>query len=297
MMWQHIRQQKNKKISNVADNNVREVVNAKDEALLSIERKKDAIIEFLDGTDIGELRVDVGVMDELETEDKSSLVGAVNEVNKQVKQVSEPKYVSTTSYDNVVSMPDGSTNGQVSMSVEGETRTNLVKNSDMNIDTNNDGVVDSFDNGVGIGIIAKYTLDDVQKIEIIDSTTITNYAEVKQSGIPITENNIFSACVDVKIIGNINVAFFATAYDNNNAWLEEIETSPKVISSGIIKLDNVIAPQGTKTITLTLKVSSNNIGDTGSVWIKNMMVEMASSVGNYISSGTKSTISAMRAVS
>lgn len=58
-----------------------EVDTAKDQALIAIEQKKNGVIDYLDGTEAGEMRNDIGVMADLTTIDKESLVRAINEVN------------------------------------------------------------------------------------------------------------------------------------------------------------------------------------------------------------------------
>lgn len=60
---------------------VTQVDTAKDNALNAIEQKKNGVIDYLDGTEAGEMRNDIGVMADLTTVDKESLVRAINEVN------------------------------------------------------------------------------------------------------------------------------------------------------------------------------------------------------------------------
>lgn len=58
-----------------------QITQNKDDALTAIEKKKENIIEYMDGATAGQIRNDMGVMGELTTTDKSSLVNAINEVN------------------------------------------------------------------------------------------------------------------------------------------------------------------------------------------------------------------------
>lgn len=66
---------------------VTQVDSAKDQALIAIEQKKNGVIEYLDGTEAGEMRNDIGVMADLITTDKESLVRAINEVNSEVSAI------------------------------------------------------------------------------------------------------------------------------------------------------------------------------------------------------------------
>lgn len=56
----------------------------KDSALIFIEQKKENIIEYMDGTTAGQIRNDIGVMGDLTTTDKASLVNAVNEIDNKI---------------------------------------------------------------------------------------------------------------------------------------------------------------------------------------------------------------------
>ncbi len=56
------------------------VQSTKDQALIDIENKKQNVISYLDGTDAGQLRNDIGVMGDLTTTNQTSLVNALNEV-------------------------------------------------------------------------------------------------------------------------------------------------------------------------------------------------------------------------
>lgn len=62
------------------DNAVNTVNTTKDSALIAIEQKKNNVIEYLDSTTAGELRNDIGIMGDLQTINKDSLVNATNEV-------------------------------------------------------------------------------------------------------------------------------------------------------------------------------------------------------------------------
>jgi hypothetical protein len=81
----------------------------KDDALIAIEQKKENVIEYMDGTTAGALRNDLGVMGDLTTTDKTSLVNAINEVNaKDVdltpinNKIGDITTLETTAKDNLV---------------------------------------------------------------------------------------------------------------------------------------------------------------------------------------------------
>lgn len=67
------------------NDNVSTINQTKDSALVAIENKKNSVIEYMDGTTAGALRNDIGVMGDLATADKRSLVGAVNEIKSKIE--------------------------------------------------------------------------------------------------------------------------------------------------------------------------------------------------------------------
>ncbi|MGG3891997.1 tail fiber protein [Metabacillus fastidiosus] len=61
----------------------------KDNALIAIENKKKDIITYMSSTDAGSIRNDIGVMGELPTVDKTSLVNSIKEVVQTSKQYTD----------------------------------------------------------------------------------------------------------------------------------------------------------------------------------------------------------------
>lgn len=57
----------------------------KNNATKEIQDRKDEVIDYMDSTTAGAIRSDIGIVKELNTENKDSLVGAVNEVNEKQK--------------------------------------------------------------------------------------------------------------------------------------------------------------------------------------------------------------------
>ncbi|MFI2856774.1 pyocin knob domain-containing protein [Paenibacillus sp. JSM ZJ436] len=79
----------------------------KDNALIAINQKMSNIIVYLDGTTAGQLRNDIGVMGDLATTNKTSLVQAVNEVNAKVNNISIPD--ASTSVKGIVQLSTSTT--------------------------------------------------------------------------------------------------------------------------------------------------------------------------------------------
>ncbi|MDT0160257.1 hypothetical protein [Bacillus sp. AG4(2022)] len=67
------------------NDNVSTINQTKDSALVAIENKKNSVIDYMDGTTAGALRNDIGVMGDLGTANKNSLVESINEVRTTVQ--------------------------------------------------------------------------------------------------------------------------------------------------------------------------------------------------------------------
>ncbi|EGL20015.1 MULTISPECIES: hypothetical protein [unclassified Paenibacillus] len=78
----------------------------KDSALQTIEQKKENVITYLDGTTAGALRNDIGVMGDLETVNKQSLVKVANELRsdniKIDNKIGALSTLNTTDQSNIV---------------------------------------------------------------------------------------------------------------------------------------------------------------------------------------------------
>jgi len=72
---------KSAEITNTATNATTSIQTTKDAALIAIEQKKENVITYMDSTTAGAIRNDMGIMGDLATTDKTSLVKAINEVN------------------------------------------------------------------------------------------------------------------------------------------------------------------------------------------------------------------------
>ncbi|SCG82733.1 hypothetical protein DW1_1160 [Proteiniborus sp. DW1] len=119
---------------------------SKDNALISIEQKKENIIEYMDSTTAGQIRNDIGIMGELTTTDKSSLVNAINEVNT--------KEVDLTPIENKIEILNASLSDYMyqTPTIVGS-QIQLIKHSDINrihfkLDSNINGTISiSIDGG------------------------------------------------------------------------------------------------------------------------------------------------------
>lgn len=91
------------KVEGYLNNSVASIQGVKDSALAALENKKNNLDLYLDSTTAGALRVDLGVMSDLTTADKTSLVKAVNEVKgTTIGTLSNLKTVDKTSIVNAL---------------------------------------------------------------------------------------------------------------------------------------------------------------------------------------------------
>lgn len=272
-------------ISNIAAENVNDVIRAKDDALLAIERKKEAIIEFLNSTEVGALRVDLGVMADLETEDNSSLVNAVNEVNRQVNSVKYSPPITT--YDNTISLPENTVKGQVSGSVRGLTATNIIKNGNFSngttnwTSTSNMNVVNNELQFIPTGQYGN-VYQQIKNINISDKLYIV--AKIK------TNKNT----VRLSISHKSGYTFTSSPSNDNNEFgrVSVIGTIPSDVDYNFIRL--MVQDIGTTFSTIYIKeVMAINLTQIFGAGNEPTKEECDKIFANWFD-GTKSTISAMR---
>ena len=208
-----------------------------------------------------------------------------------------------------ISLPKNTANGQVGAVVKGVTRTNLAKSSNMNTDTNADGVVDNFSKYYG-NANGNFSLNDnAQKISILNASVNNTLVQVRQGSygdtvtIPCVVNEIVSIRTECKFtktagspLARLTLIFRDAVGTGLAAYNSDITTS----TSGYVelKIENKIAPANTVYVSVGCLLQTSEIAsttaETADVWFKNVMIEKASTVGSYISTGTKSTISASR---
>lgn len=181
--------------------------------------------------------------------------------------------------------------GQVSVTVKGNTRTNIAKSSNMDKDSNADGVVDDFVKGTTPGVIATFSLDateKAQKIEITESTSVS-FARILSLGVPISPDEVVSCKASCKIQGNVKILMWVI-FKNGGTTVNSVQSSPFTSTSFTELLkENLTVPAGVDNVVISLEVYPNASGDVGIGWFKKLIVEKASAVGSYISTGTKST--------
>lgn len=194
----------------------------------------------------------------------------------------------------IVSLPENAANGQISGVVKGETRTNLVKSSNMDKDTNGDGVVDDFNVWEPANVTSIISFDTEKKAQKIEITggTGTTHTEINQSILGFNTGDIISGQCNIELTGNIKATLALLCY-KDSTYLGFV-TSTGVVNSGILKIENVTVLENTNRILFAIRISPNLIGATGTAWIKNAVLEKSNVSREYISTGTKSTISAMR---
>src|SRR5690606_16278878 len=69
----------------------------------------------------------------------------------------------------IVSLPPNAAEGQISVTLKGETRTNIARNSNMDIDSNGDGVADGFTKFLHANHTGSFSINNGQIIQITNS--------------------------------------------------------------------------------------------------------------------------------
>ena len=208
---------------------------------------------------------------------------------KQPKKYYETPVVS---YGNVIYLPSTIVKGQLSVAVQGQTRANLVMSSNMNTDADSNGVVDNFATmTIALGLTGAFSLDSAQKYTCTASADLGMMAVYQD--IPVVAGGIYSFRVETKVSGNMKTNF-TVDWRTSSALIGNAGTSAYSTATSFTeqKLENLTAPANAVIARVYIRFTVVNIGDTGACWAKNSMAEIATSVGSYISTGTKSTLPA-----
>lgn len=175
-----------------------EVDTAKDNALIAIEQKKNNVIEYMDSTTAGQLRNDIGIMGELTTTDKLSLVNAINEVNA--------KEVDLTPIENSISSLAGE--GRTTETVKGNADAIAAHQADNTTAHGIDGILSKLNNlNANDSEVRKELLDLKLKL---DEKDVIDFISSK-SGIGFydlfTNNDYVDTANTTATIANTNVTF------------------------------------------------------------------------------------------
>lgn len=222
-----------------------------------------------------------------------------NIVNDLNAKIDAPDYSAPQeTIASVISLPSSVVEGQFSdVVLKGNTRINYINNSNMDKDSDGNGFVDGFNFfGVSQSVTATFSFDagnKAQKIEITDSTGTGVANTVHSNFISVTPGEIVSYSVEAKAqvnSGSFRGTVMLVLYDANKNAIGT--TSSKSFTNSeftTIFYNNITIPNGVAYIHLRLSAEALAAGDKGVVWYRNALLEKAASVGNYISSGVKST--------
>ncbi|PAB61314.1 hypothetical protein [Anaeromicrobium sediminis] len=181
--------------------------------------------------------------------------------------------------------------------IGGITDENLVKSSNMDKDTDGDGVVDDFKDGGTDAVITATrsfsTTFGAQVIEITNSTGVGE-ANVVSDFISVDLNDVVSVSIQSRVQvtnGNIVGRFSVQIYDSSKNYLETLRSADVTNTAfNIIKFENIqITNPNAKYVLLKTSARTTASGDTGRVWYRKAKVRKSDTVGHYISTGVKST--------
>lgn len=216
----------------------------------------------------------------------------LNKVENQLEKLSNPEYSTPQTITASIFTLANSKEGQVSVRLKGLTDENLIKSSNMDTDTDGDGVVDDFVSWKHSEVTGTFSFDSTekaQKMEFSSSTADGRFMLVSQD-IPISEG-IVSYSVEYKLSGSAKAVTRLQFYDENNAIISETAYTPYGETSYFkrISFENISIPDNTKYIRLILRIDGSTT-ETGTVWYRKAKLNKKSTIGTYISSGVKSTV-------
>ncbi len=208
--------------------------------------------------------------------------------------VSAEYSVSQEVTSSVFSLPGNTIEGKMDMVLKGNTYTNLIEGSNMDSDSDGNGIVDSFAPNSTSGEGADFSVEnDSQKITL-NTANSDGYSFVYQSIQGFNEGDILAFGVEYKTNSTAGSSFKANAVvyflDSNNSCIgfkEVYGTS----SAGFkrFKIENIILPANTVKLKIELRARVGmDTSSRGTVWYKNVLLIKENTLKNYIPSGTKS---------
>ena len=228
--------------------------------------------------------------------DPSVILATKKDLSELRREVTEPKYSEPLTVLESIHRLENTVKGQVSVGLKGQTDINLVKSSNMDKDTNTDGVVDDFTRLVQGGVELTSSFDTIGKAQKLDINynTATGNGQVYQD-IPAKSGEIISVSTEAKaesVVGNFKGQLTLACYDSSNVWLGSIGNITFTNTSfTTLKIENKIALASTAKVRIILQGICYNPGDSGTVKFRKAKLRKESTIGDYISSGVKSTIS------
>ena len=173
------------------------------------------------------------------------------------------------------------------------TGNNLIKSPNMNTDTDKNGVVDNFAADATEGVTATYSLDlteGCQKVELTNTSNDTNKLGVRvYQWVDVKPGDRVSMSCQAKVQGNVRVRFYI-AWNNGSTYLSgSYDVFYTGTNFGEIRSINSTAPDNATRALVIMRVVPLNTGDTGTAWLKNLVLEKNASGLSMITEGTKST--------
>lgn len=224
------------------DGTVVQVDEARDNALIAIDQKKNAIIVYLDSLEAGKLRNDIGVMAELNTNAKNSLVAAVNEVNSKA-----PTDASTTQ-KGIVQLASTSSTSEVlaatpklvkdvsdALTTHSNITTTSVHGSTSAATANR--IIQRDANGRA-KVAAPSAVDDIARLDTVTGQvgTLSSLQTTAKTNVVSAINEVFQSGVNAKqgIVDAINAKGGSASI--NDTW-EVLTTKIRSINTGIKQLN------------------------------------------------------------
>lgn len=174
---------------------------------------------------------------------------------------------------------------------------NLLNNSNMDADSNADGVVDGFTKAADHPNITEvYAFDSAEKAQKISvtatSTAGSNYAYVYQN-VSVNVTYTYSFSCDVKVAnatGNFKARIGVTWLDGSMSTIYSNFSAGYGNTSGSyvrVKFENLTPPANAVTAQVKFQVETSNVGDIGDAWFKNAQFEVSSTASPYMTGPTK----------
>jgi hypothetical protein len=176
-------------------------------------------------------------------------------------------------------------------------RENLIQYSNMDTDSNADGVMDGFTiwrNGATVCDTSLDLTKKAQKLALTSAAATGAIVALGQNNILCNPGDIVSACVDAELAiltGAPSIGLSIKFLTVGGGLLQQyVATYITTSGQSTIKIENKTAPVNTHHVFLECIINVAALSDTCNAWFKNAMLEKAFTVGSYIETGKKTTI-------
>lgn len=152
---------------------------------------------------------------------------------------------------------------------------NLFPNPTLSIDSNIDGIADSWSTGAEGGPTSIYSIDDGQKIEITNSIADNSNARIFIVGTDLVVGTKYNIKVDFRVSDDSRAWFWTDFFNLGWSWIDGFFSTEVTPATWTRYNYNITVPVGAAHMIMHF-ANRINTGQIGSVWIRNVSMKRRS---------------------